>query len=74
MTARRLRIDEDERLDRIARAVYGTEQGGTVEALLDRNPGLAAIVAASGGFVPAGREIVVPEIVETASAIARPWA
>lgn len=45
-----------ERLDRIAKAIYGTEQGGTVEALLDANPGLAAL----GVIVPEGTVLAVP--------------
>ncbi|MEZ5782051.1 MAG: tail protein X [Rhizobiaceae bacterium] len=32
-----------ERLDRIARKIYGTEKNGTVEGLLTANPGLAAL-------------------------------
>lgn len=53
-----------ERIDRIARAIYGTELGGTVEALLDANPGLAA----HGPIVPEGVVISVPETVVTAPA------
>ncbi|CAA0128601.1 Uncharacterised protein [Starkeya nomas] len=43
MTVDRIyRVKRDgERLDRIARAELGTEKGGTVEAILDLNPGLA---------------------------------
>jgi len=50
-----------ERLDRIARKLYGTEQGGTVEALLDANCGLAGL----GPIVPAGTVIAVPAKVAT---------
>lgn len=53
-----------ERIDRIARAIYGTELGGTVEALLDANPGLAA----HGPVMPEGTMIEAPEIVDTAPA------
>jgi phage tail protein X len=45
-----------ERLDRIAKAIYGTENNGAVEALLDANPGLAAL----GGTIPEGTVIAVP--------------
>jgi phage tail protein X len=45
-----------ERIDRIARAIYGTELGGTVEALLAANPGLAA----RGPFVEQGISLTVP--------------
>lgn len=50
-----------ERLDHIARKLYGTEQGGTVEALLDANPGLAAL----GPIAPEGTIIIVPAKVAT---------
>lgn len=50
-----------ERLDRIAKAIYGSEQDGTVEALLDANPGLAAL----GFLIPAGTVVAVPAEVET---------
>jgi phage tail protein X len=41
-----------ERLDRLARRIYGTEQGGTVEALLAANPGLAeAGLNVAGGLI-----------------------
>ncbi|MFT0861768.1 tail protein X [Ancylobacter sp. G4_0304] len=47
---------DGERLDRIAREQLGTEKGGTVEAILDLNPGLAA----KGPFYPAGTRIKLP--------------
>ncbi|CAH0339561.1 tail protein X [Rhizobium sp. CECT 9324] len=47
-----------ERLDRIAKKLMQTEAQGTVEALLDSNPGLAAI--AVSGLVPAGTVIQLP--------------
>lgn len=50
-----------ERLDRIARKVYGTEKGGTVEVLLDANPGLSMCWP----VVPEGRVIKVPVQVST---------
>ena len=52
----RVSIPEEERLDVLARRLYGSERGGTVEALLAANPGLAA----EGPFVPAGRTVAVP--------------
>lgn len=52
-----------ERIDRIARAIYGTERGGTVEALLDANAGLAA----HGVIVPEGTVIAVPAEVAAAT-------
>lgn len=55
--SRRFVVDEDgRRLDQIARELYGTERGGTVEALLDANPGLAAL----GVIIPRGTELDVP--------------
>ena len=47
-----------ERIDRIARALLGTEQDGAVTALLNANPGLAAKVV--NGVVPEGTEIDPP--------------
>lgn len=47
-----------ERLDRLARRIYGTEQGGTVEALLAANPGLAD----AGLTVPGGTIVETPEV------------
>lgn len=47
---------EGERLDKIARAELGSELGGTVEAILDLNPGLAAL----GPTPPPGTKINLP--------------
>ena len=47
-----------ERLDRIARKLMQTENQGTVEALLNANPGLASTMATA--IVPAGTVIRVP--------------
>ncbi|MDC7787378.1 tail protein X [Rhodoplanes sp. TEM] len=44
------------RLDHIARAELGSERNGTVEAILDLNPGLAAL----GPIVPVGTVIWLP--------------
>lgn len=49
-----------ERLDRIAKRTLGTERHGSVEALLDANPGLAEISMA-GAMVPAGTVIIIPD-------------
>lgn len=51
-----------ERLDRIAKKTLQTERQGTVEALLDANPGLAASMQA--GLVPAGTVIRLPAAFE----------
>lgn len=47
---------DGERLDRIARAELGTEKGGTVEAILDLNPGLAR----KGPHFPVSTDIKLP--------------
>lgn len=47
---------DGERLDRIAKAELGTEKGGTVEAILDLNPGLARL----GPLFPVGTRIKLP--------------
>lgn len=47
---------DGERLDRIARRIYGTEKNGTVEGLLAANPGLAA----HGTIIPPGTVIRTP--------------
>lgn len=58
------------RLDTIAKAIYGTERTGTVEALLSANPGLGALSL----MVPRGTVIAVPDRPVAASAgYTRPW-
>lgn len=47
---------DGERLDKIARAELGTERGGTFEAILELNPGLAAL----GDTPPPGTKIRLP--------------
>lgn len=53
-----------ERIDRVAKAIYGSERNGTVEALLAANPGLAVY----GVMLPAGTAIDVPLAVDAAPA------
>ncbi len=62
---------DDARIDRIAKELYGTEQDGTMEALLDANPGLAA----NGPFVPRDTILNVPEkpAPPPAADDTRPW-
>ena len=63
-------VEEDtERLDRIARALYGSEHGGTVEALHDANPGLAE----HGILIPRGTVIKVPAPPPAPDRLVRPW-
>jgi len=71
MTDRTYTVTEDgKRLDQAALAIYGTERGGSVEALLDANPGLAATLP----FVPAGTVLVVPEAPDPEpETIVAPW-
>jgi phage tail protein X len=47
---------DGERLDRICRKELGTERGGTVESVLELNPGLAAL----GWTLPLGTVIKLP--------------
>lgn len=54
-TTRRI-VPEEIRLDRAAKRYLDTEQDGNVEAILALNPGLAAL----GGWVPAGYDLVLP--------------
>lgn len=63
-------VDPAVRLDRLAKAIYGSELGGTVEGLLNVNPGLAAL----GPIVPAGTVLNVPEeVAAEAPVVVRPW-
>lgn len=65
-------VSEDvERLDRIARTLFGSERGGTVEALLAANPGLAGL----GFLLLRGTVVVVPVLPERRvdPALVRPW-
>lgn len=65
-------VDTDEqRLDRVAKALYGSEQGGTVELLLAANPGLAWF----GPYLPRGTTITAPDRPEPKPnpAYTRPW-
>lgn len=65
-------VRDGERLDRIARAELGTEKGGTVEAILDLNPGLAR----KGPLYPAGTPIKLPpreSIAPRADDVPRIW-
>lgn len=48
-----------ERLDRIAQKTLQTEREGTVEAILNANPDLAAL--GYQGMLPAGTIITIPE-------------
>jgi phage tail protein X len=49
---------QNDRLDKICRATYGSERGGTVEAVLNANRGLAAL----GPLYPAGTKITLPDL------------
>jgi len=48
-----------ERLDRIAKKTLQTEREGTVEAILNSNPDLAAL--GYQGVIPAGTVVTIPE-------------
>lgn len=61
--------EDEERLDRIARALYGSEHGGTVEALYEANPGLAE----HGVLIPRGTTLRVPAPPPSPAGLVRPW-
>lgn len=66
---------EGERLDRIAKTIFGSELDGAVEALLDANPGLAKL-AYPAGHVPEGTEILVPDfepVLEAGDGVVLAW-
>lgn len=72
----KLVIEQDfERVDRLARRLYGNERGGALERLLAANPGLAALAAGNAGSLPRGTVVVVPAPAPTAPdpAYVRPW-
>ncbi len=62
-------LEQEDRIDHVAKELIGTEQDGAVEALLEANPGLAA----EGPFVAAGRELVVPDRPVKTVTIVSPW-
>lgn len=59
-----------ERIDQLAKRIYGTELNGTVEALLATNTGLASY----GLFIPGGLSVIVPDVDLTpADTAVKPW-
>ncbi|UIY44158.1 tail protein X [Methylobacterium radiotolerans] len=64
-----------ERIDRLAKRLYETERGGTVELLLAANPGLAALALKNSGYLPRGLVINVPPapVSTTNTSLTRPW-
>lgn len=68
-------ITEDtERLDRATKRIYGSEQDGTVEQLLDANPGLAGLAKSTNGALIFGTVVAVTERVDPKpAAFTRPW-
>jgi phage tail protein X len=67
--------EDQERIDRIARAIYGEEGNGAVELLLTANPELASKSLPDGpGILPFGTVLIVPERPVTSPArLTRPW-
>ncbi|WP_150522781.1 tail protein X [Roseibium sediminis] len=66
--------EPEERLDRIAKALYGFEGNRAVERLLEANPELADTAFGPTGFVTFGTILAVPEPLEAeAEQIVRPW-
>ena len=70
-----LDVADWERIDSLAKRLYGTEQRGTVELLLAANPGLAALAKQRSGYLPRGTVILVPAapVSSTNSSLKRPW-
>lgn len=63
-----------ERIDRIARDLYGSERGGTVEALLESNRRLSGDLKDPAGQVMFGTIISVPAAPEVDDETpVRPW-
>lgn len=65
-------VRDEERLDRLAKAMLGSERGGGLEAVLEANPGLGA----GGPFAPFGTRLTVPATVVAPDAPKgpqRPW-
>lgn len=54
---RQFRTTEPLRLDILTRDLQGTEKNGAVEAILEANPGLAAL----GGFAGEGQVLNIPD-------------
>lgn len=70
-TVRRVVLEEI-RLDRAAKRYLGTERKGNVETILALNPGLAA----HGGWVPEGYDLVLPVLDPEAAPVLtsiNPW-
>ncbi|EFO31692.1 hypothetical protein TRICHSKD4_2779 [Roseibium sp. TrichSKD4] len=66
--------ERQERLDRIAKALYGSEGNKAVERLLEANPELPDTAFGPTGFVTFGTILAVPEPMEAApETIVRPW-
>ena len=66
--------EDEERLDRIARAIYGDEGNGAVERLLDANPGLSGRTPTATGALPFGTVVTVPAVPAAAdTGPTRPW-
>lgn len=64
-----------ERLDRVAKRLYGSERGGTLEGLQAVNVGLSALAGSRSGYLARGTEIEVPTAPATVPnpALTRPW-
>ena len=66
--------EDTERLDQIARTLYGDEGNGAVELLLQANPGLVKHSVDHAGVLPFGTRLAVPARPQPKSADpVRPW-
>jgi hypothetical protein len=68
-------VTEDaERIDRIARDLYGSERGGSAEALINANRRLSGTMKNPSGDVAFGTILSVPEAPEAPDETpVRPW-
>jgi len=66
--------EDNERIDRIARDLYGSERGGTVEGLLGANRRLSGDMKTPTGDVGFGTILSVPEAPDAPDETpTRPW-
>jgi phage tail protein X len=66
--------EDEERIDRIARSIYGEEGNGAVELLLQANPGILERSVSEPGTFPFGTVLKVPpRPVPQDDSLVRPW-
>lgn len=66
--------EDEERIDRVARSIYGEEGNRAVELLLEANPGLVGQSTGTPGVLPFGTVLLVPaQPARSSEALVRPW-